>query len=189
MVIIYPHEEYREIKIDESLKFRYAISNTGKLISFTNQFHDGRILNGCLIGGYRIFRYKAYKDGKVLSKHFLFYKLVAEYFLPKTSDDQTYILHLNFDKADDRADNLKWATKADMVAHFMTNPRVILAIKRMKEHKCKGNSKLTAIKVTFIKRMLKSKKTRKRMIGKQFGVSETQIKRIQIGENWADIKG
>jgi hypothetical protein len=126
--------------------------------------------------------------GKVLRKFFLYYRLVAEYFLPKTSDDQTYVLHLNYDKADDHVDNLRWATKAEMIAHFMHNPRVVASIKRAQDptSKHKGR-KLTTTKVRFIRRMLKNKKTRNSMIAKQFGVSQTQIKRIERGENWKNL--
>ncbi len=43
-------------------------------------------------------------------------------------------------------------------------------------------------KVKIIKRMLASpNKTRQKMIAKQFGVTATQIKRIQRGENWSKI--
>lgn len=105
MIVIYPNEEYREIEIEKSLQFRYAISNTGKLISFTDKFQDGRILNGSKTEGYRIFTYRIrLKKGVVLRKYFFYYRLVAEYFIPKTADDQTFVLHLNYDKADDQVE-------------------------------------------------------------------------------------
>ncbi len=188
MIVIYPNEEFREIEIEKSLKLRYAISNTGKLISFTDKFHDGRILNGSLIEGYRIFRYRFNQNGITIRKHFFYFRLVAEYFIPKTSDDQTFVLHLNYDKADDRVENLRWATKEEMMAHATKSPHVILAIQRMKEHKVKHKGrKLTAPKVLFIKRMIDTKKTRQSMIAKQFGVSCTQIKRIERNENWKNV--
>ncbi len=187
MIVVYPNEEYREIEIEKSLKLRYAISNTGKLISFTDKFHDGRILNGSLIEGYRIFRYRFNQNGITIRKHFFYFRLVAEYFIPKDSDNQTFVLHLNYDKADDRVENLRWATKEEMEAHATKSPHVMLAIQRMKEHKIKHKGrKLTAPKVMFIRRLLKNKKTRTRIIAKQFGVSETQIKRIERYENWKE---
>lgn len=188
---LYQNEEFREIKIEDKLKLRYAISNQGRLISFAENMNEGRLLKGGMIEGYKIFRYKLFRDGKILNKHLFFYKLVAEYFLPKTSDEQTYVLHLDRVRDNDDVKNLKWATKEEMLEHSRNSPFVIQAKKNLIEHNLKSNgAKLTVSKVMFIKKLLAKpdQKTRLKMIAKQFGVSEMQIRRIKSGENWGQIK-
>lgn len=188
---IYPNEEFREIEVDHSLKLRYAISNKARLISFKDDMKTGRLLKGGMVDGYKTFGYKITQDDKRVSKRFFIFKLVAEYFIPKTSEDQTYVLHLDYKRDNDDVRNLKWATREEMIAHGKKSPHVIQAKKNLIEHNRKSDgTKLTITKVILIKKMLQnpSRKTRLKMIAKQFGVSETQIIRIQKGENWGYIK-
>lgn len=188
---IYPNEEFKEIEVDKSLKLRYAISNKARLISFKDDMKTGRLLKGGMVDGYKTFGYKITQDDKRVYKRFFIFKLVAEYFIPKTSEDQTYVLHLDYNRDNDDVRNLKWATREEMIAHGKKSPHVIQAKKNLIEHNRKSDgTKLTITKVILIKKMLQnpSRKTRLKMIAKQFGVSETQIIRIQKGENWGYIK-
>ena len=68
---------------------------------------------------------------------------------------------------------------------------VIEAQKKLIEHNLNSDGrKLTVTKVMLIKKLLAKpdQKTRLKMIAKQFGVSEMQIRRIKSGENWSQIK-
>lgn len=184
-------EEFREIKIDKSLKFRYAISNQGRLISFKNDFTDGNELNGGLVEGYKVFRYKITVDGKRLSKHFLFYRLVAEYFLTKTESDKNFVLHLDYNKINDRIENLSWANQQELTEHHSKNPAVIEGkLKIIEINKKADGRKLTSTQVIRIKKMLQrpDNKTRLVMIAKQFNITTQQLYRIRTGENWGHIK-
>jgi hypothetical protein len=188
---VYPNEEFREILLEDKLKLRYAISNKGRLISFVNDMSFGRILKGGTTDGYKMFKYKVYKDGKISNKHLFFSKLIAEFFVPKTSEDQTYVLHLDRKRDNDDYRNLKWATREEMIEHTRQSPYVIQAKKNLLEHNLKSNgTKLTITNVMHIKKLLAKpdQKTRLKMIAKQFGVSEMQIRRIKSGENWGYIK-
>jgi hypothetical protein len=189
--IFYPNEEFKEIKIDDTLKLRYAISNKGRLISFSEELKNGRLLKGGLVDGYKIFRYKIIQNGKIFYRHLFFYRLVAEYFLRKKSGEQTYVLHLDRVRDNDDSRNLLWATREEMLEHNRNSPFVIQAKKNLLEHNLKSNGrKLTITKVMLIKKLLAKpdRKTRLKMIAKQFGVSEMQIRRIKTGENWGYIK-
>jgi hypothetical protein len=188
---IYPNEQFKEIEVDYPLKLRYAISNKGRLISFSENIEDCRLLKGSLSDGYPIFSFRIKKDGKSVSKCLFLYKLVAHYFLPKPSEEQTYVIHLDYSRNNDDVNNLRWATKAEMIAHRNNNPNVIQARKNLIEHNLKADGrKLTTTKVMLIKTILArpEQKTRLKMIAKQFGVSEMQIRRIASGENWGHIK-
>jgi len=50
------------------------------------------------------------------------------------------------------------------------------------------NSKLTEAKVRTIKKALKAGNKTKTSLGLKYGVSITQINRIQSGENWGHVK-
>ncbi|MBK0369447.1 hypothetical protein I5M07_06305 [Flavobacterium sp. SE-1-e] len=188
---VYPNEEFREITLEDKLKFRYAISNKGRLISFVNDIKIGRELKGAKTDGYKVFKYKIFKNGKITNKHLFFSKLIAEYFIPKTSEDQTYVLHLDRKRDNDDYRNLKWATREEMLAFWNKSPKVMNARKKLVEHNLNSDGrKLTVTKVMLIKKLLAKpeQKTRLKMIAKQFGVSEMQIRRIKSGENWSQIK-
>lgn len=188
----YPNEEFKEIILPAKQVMRYAISNRGRLVSFTDEIQNGRLLKGSLYDGYKMLSYKIEENGKIKRKHILLYKLVAEYFLHKTSEDQTHVIHLDRKKDHDDIRNLKWVTRAEMLKHsYDTNPTVIQSRKKLLEHNLKSNgTKLTITKVMLIKKLLAkpNQKTRLKMIAKQFGVSEMQIRRIKSGENWGYIK-
>jgi len=186
------NEVFKEISLGEgTLQLRYAISNYGRLISFKEKFEEGRILKGGNIQGYRILHFKMYIDGKTVNRHFLFYKKVAEYFLPKKSVDQVHVLHLDWDKANDRVNNLKWATREEWLAHYRKNPNVIEARRKlMEDETLAGPRKLTSTQVMLLKKRLldPNRKTRMKIIAKQYGVSEMQLYRIKSGENWGHIE-
>lgn len=188
---IYPNEQFKEIELDYSLKLRYAISNKGRLISFSENIEDCRLLKGSLSDGYPTFSFRIKKDGKSISKCLFLYKLVAQYFIPKQSEEQTYVLHLDYSRNNDDVNNLRWATKAEMIEHRNKNLKIIQARQNLIEHNLKADGrKLTTTKVMLIKKILSrpEQKTRLKMIAKQFGVSEMQIRRIASGENWGHVK-
>jgi hypothetical protein len=187
---VFPNEEFREIMIEDKLKLRYAISNKGRLMSFLLDIKFGRELKGGMSDGYKLFKYRIIKNGKATYKHLFFSKLIAELFVPKTSEDQTYVLHLDRKRDNDDYRNLKWATREEMLEFGKQSPFVVQAKKNLLEHNLKANgTKLTVTRVMHIKKLLAKpeQKTRLKMIAKQFGVSEMQIRRIKSGENWGHI--
>ncbi|MCF6212605.1 MAG: HNH endonuclease [Flavobacteriaceae bacterium] len=130
--------------------------------------------------GYDMFWYRK-KTGKTSTLYV--HRVVAALFL-NNENNHKYVMHLDHDKTNNRADNLKWGNRKDVVEHNLTNPRVIKGKlnKRM-------SYKLCEAKVKIIKRKLfdPNRKTRYKMIAKQFGVSEMQLHRIKTGENWGHV--
>jgi hypothetical protein len=190
-VRIYPGEVFKEIEVDYSVKLRYAISNYGRMVSFADEIKNGRLLKGAKSEGYKVFRFKIYRDKKMLNSHLFICKLVAKNFLPKTSDDQIHVLHLDYCRSNDNVNNLKWATESERLVHSQKSPHVLEARKKRVEPATAINGhKLTVTRVMVIKKLLANPKqtTRLKMIAKQFGVSEMQIRRIKSGENWGYIK-
>lgn len=189
----YPGEEVKEYFVHDALKLRYAVTSRGRLFSFKNNFEEGNELKGSYVDGYKLFKYSITVDGKRKCLHKFFYRMVAESFLKKESEDQTYILHLDYVRDNDEIRNLRWATREQMLAHYYASPRVQAAqaafIARNSDH-TKDGTKLTSTKVMRIKKMLKdpNRKTRRKIIAKQFDISETHLKRIETGENWGYIE-
>ena len=193
MLRFYPAEIFKEIKLEDKLQLRYAISNYGRLVSFTDKMEEGRFVKGTKQDGYKIWRYKTRDaENKIRNKHLFFFKLVAEYFIPKTSDDQVYVLHLDRKRANDYVENLRWATKAEMIDHSKKSPYVIEAKKKQLQElrDRKDGNKLSTTQVMWLKKKLlnPNRKTRMKILAKQFGVTEMTLYRIKSGENWGHIK-
>lgn len=188
---LYANEVFKEVTFEHKLKLNYAVSNRGRIISFKDNIKIGRELKGCFSDGYRMFNYKIQRNNVISNKHVFISKLVAENFIPKTSENQTYVLHLDYVRDNDIHTNLKWATREEMLAHSKKSPHVKEAFKKLIEHNIKSDGrKLTVTRVMLIKKLLSkpNQNTRIKMIAKQFGVSEMQIHRIKSGENWSHIK-
>jgi len=192
MLRFFPAEVFKKFEIEHKLQLNYAISNFGRVVSYKDKIEDGRFIKNFPTQGYAVFRYKIYIPGeKAKTKHIFVYKLVAENFVPKTSEDQDHILHLDFNKGNDFAGNLKWATTAEMREHIKKSPFVIEAKRKLVQIRINGDgNKLTTTQVIWLKKKLldPNRKTRLKLLAKQFGVSEMTLHRIRTGENWGHIK-
>lgn len=191
MIQFFRNEQFKEIEVHGRLRLKYAVSNQGRLASYTDDVKEGRELKGGMMEGYKVFQYTYKEDGKKKHKSLLVYRLVAELFLPKGNEDQTFVLHLDYDKQNDRVENLRWANQAELTAHHMVNPAVIKGKLKTIAHNIKADGrKLTSTQVIRIKKMLERKdnKTRLVMIAKQFNITTQQLYRIRTGENWGHIK-
>lgn len=190
MIRFFPGEEVLEMEMHPSLSKKYAITSSGRILSYKHHFSDGRILNGSIQEGYRILRYCIREDGVKKNKYIFFYKALAQYFMPKNSEEQKYVLHLDYVRDNDALKNLRWATYDEMIAHGKKSPHVIQAKKNLIEFNLKNDGKkLTSTQVIRIKKMLQNEKrvTRLKMIAKAFGISKTHLNRIATGENWGHI--
>ena len=195
---IYPDEIFKEIfDLEAELQRSYAISNYGRLVSYVAGIENGRLIQGSKEDGYRIWRYRVcLGDKKVVYRHRFFYRLVAEQFIEKTSEEQVYVLHLDRNRANDKVSNLRWATKEEMLEHSKKSPYVIASkekrvqqLEEYREKKSDGN-KLTYRRVVFLKKKLldPNRKTGLKILARQYGVTTMTLQRIKTGENWGHIK-
>ncbi len=120
--------------------------------------------------------------------HALVHRLVAKYFLKEPTTRQTIVAHLDFEKLNNRASNLKWMTHEENVIHQRSSPLVIAEKEKRRGGSGRGTrtTKLTVTKVMLLKKLLNEGKPVKSLV-KQFKVSDMQIYRIKSGENWGDI--
>lgn len=170
-------EIWKEIRIEgHTLKNRYEISSLGRVKSYA--YGDkGRILKGTKLEGYPAVRFRDV-NGKMINRYV--HRLVAEYFLDAPEEGQEIIIHLDYDKENNEASNLAWANVQEQVAHKVKGPNHRTGVIT--------NSKLTEGQVRQIKKILKQKRTRLKMIAKQFGITHTQLNRIRSGENWGHVR-
>jgi hypothetical protein len=179
-IVNYWNEKWERIAFPEfDNKIHYEISNFGRIKSFQNT-QEGVLIHGSLIQGYQSLNVR-FQNKSV--NHYL-HKLVAKHFCQQNSPKDTFVIHLDYNKLDNRADNLQWADRSKVTEHNKNNPSVI---NRLIPQRTK-NYKLTEGKVMLIKQMLRSEKSRLKMIAKQFGITHTQLNRIRSGENWKQVK-
>ena len=156
---------------------KYEVSNYGRIRSFTTS-KKGKILRGSILDGYKVLNVRL-PDNKNITNYV--HKLVGEAFLEKTNDNQIYVIHKDYNKLNNYFENLQWATQVDLTEHKKSSPNRVTG--RI------NNNKLTETKVKLIKRILaRNKKTRLKMIAKQFGITHTQLNRIRRGENWGHVQ-
>lgn len=174
-------EEWKKIKLPTN--YKYEISNFGRLKSYGL---DGipYLINGSSKMGYQTFAYTDIETGKRTSQ--FVHRLVASYFIKNTSANNKVVMHIDGNKANNRVNNLKWASLVEAGKHGNEQ--------KLKNEKANGKStrsagvKLTLAKVEMIRKILAdpNRKTRMKMIAKQFGISEMTLYRIQNGDLWGN---
>ncbi len=194
MITSYWDEEWKEINLGEDqLRNNYAVSNYGRIVSYKDDLRNGRLLKGSMVDGYPVFRYKQFykteKGTKIKNKQMFVHKLVASYFSEPKNDAERYVIHLDYNKLNNHIDNLAWSSKEKMEAHQQKNPNVLAAREKRKESKPYKGHKLTATQVKRLKKKIfdPNRKTRLKIIAKEFGISEMQLYRIKSGKNWAHV--
>jgi hypothetical protein len=174
------NEEWKPLSLDfVELRGSLVLSDFGRL-KRTDKSGSEILIRKSAVNGYPTY---SLRDENRKTKTKYIHKLVAEHFLTKPSDLHQFVLHLDYEKNNNEANNLRWATKEDVKFHQSTNPNW-LAVKGQVRY-----SKLTESKVRLIKKKINdpNRKTRLKMIAKQFGISEMQLHRIKKGENWSNV--
>jgi hypothetical protein len=181
-----PGERWKEVDFPNSLTKRYAISNKGRLVSFTESiFKDGVLLKGSLQQGYKIMRYTVVSRKKKRFEFVFFHKLVALYFCKQKSPLHSKVVFKDYNRKNIVAENLKWVTIEEQFVHSTGSPAYIASLKRRR--KPEEGLRLDVEKVKKIKLALKAGKTLKELALK-YKVSDMQIHRIKTGENWGHVK-
>ncbi len=183
--ISYWNEEWKLLvfkNADE--KYKYKISNYGRIVSFTKDSEKGQLLKLISSQGYKALQYKD-KNGKVLSNYI--HRLVAEYFLDPPQENQNIVMHIDYNRTNNYYQNLKWGTHRERFDHWKKFKSDWFGDKKLEKP---AYSKLTESQVKLIKKKLldPNRKTRMKIIARRFGVSEMQLYRIKRGENWGYVQ-
>lgn len=159
---------------------RYEISNYGRVKSYCFDKEKGRILRPGVIRGFKIVSIRT--GGK--PRTFLIHKLTAEAFVPRESEDQTVVIHLDDNKGNNYYKNLKWVTKEEAYKRLFER---YLEECRKSNKVLRRNAKLRPEDVKLLKSMLR-RGIKQKVIAKLFAISEMQVTRIKRNENWSAIE-
>jgi NUMOD4 motif len=177
----YIDEDWKDLLLDNmSEKSKYKISNFGRIISYINK-PEGVLLKLSDIHGYKSFNFKD-KSGKVKSQYA--HRLVAKFFLEEPKEGQIIVVHKDNQRHNNCHTNLLWASESESFHHNLKFDRGFY-----KNQKYRAWSKLTESQVKIIKKKLADpkRKTKMKVLARQFGVSTMQISRIKSGENWGTV--
>lgn len=173
-------EEWRELKIDNfSPRGKYEISNIGRVKSYLKKA-EGKILKTHLVEGYPAISFRM-NTGKSSVRYI--HKLVAQHFIENDYEKKQKVIHLDYNKLNNECSNLKWVNKEELDKHLAKNPNKKIIF---------GQRHFTKLNETQVIRLKKrifdpNRKTRLKLLAKEFGISEMQLYRIKRGENWANV--
>ncbi|HWY12044.1 MAG TPA: HNH endonuclease [Bacteroidia bacterium] len=181
-------EKWKPIEFPKKVKLqkKYLVSNSGKLASYADSPKDAKKLKAKRIEDYHCISIRMQGVKKSLFVH----RLVAEAFLRQPTAKHKYVIHLDHNKGNNNASNLKWTTLEQQVEHRKGSPAVKKAIK---ERVLQDGDYAKVLNETRVKKMKeelfdpKRKRTLKQ-IAKAYGVSEMNIYRIKSGEFWYKVK-
>ncbi len=182
-----PGETWKQLQFSgwKQLRKKYAVSNQGRVASYSEDvYRDGQLLDGSLTTGYRSLNLHRPNNKGTIYIH----REVARLFLRKPTPKHQYVVHVNHNKLDNRAANLKWATLKEVSAHQQKSPAKI-AYKKVQASRTVG-LKLKANQVRAIKKTISDPKRKitYKKLAEKYGVSEMTLYRIKSGENWGRVK-
>jgi hypothetical protein len=179
-------ERWKEASFHKSLTKKYAVSNKGRVASFTHDLiEDGTLLKGSLQQGYKIIRFRVRAKNGIRYEFIFFHTLVAQYFCKQKSAEHSKIIFKDYNRKNIASDNLSWVTVRQQFEHSMKSPNYKKALKKRRELGI--GAVLNIEKVKKIKQALKEGSTLKKLATK-YKVSDMQIHRIKTGENWGYVK-
>lgn len=158
---------------------KYEISNYGRIRSFCYDKSEGRIVKPGNIKGF----YNVSLRVNEKKKSFLVHKLTAEYFIPRDNEEQTVVIHVDWNKQNNHIKNLQWTTREESYKRM----HQVLQETRRKVGKVVTSSKLKPSDVSVLKGMLE-KGVRQSVIARLFCISEMQVTRIKRNVNWSEIE-
>ena len=160
----------------------YFVSNFGRSKSIDKETEDGKELR--THPDHRGFYRASIKVEGNLNQALYVHKEVAKHFVEPKSEEHIYVIHKDLNRKNNHKSNIIWVNEEDWKLYIKERAKKF----GFKKSNKGGYFKLTAAQVAIIKKQLATGKTRRKMIAKRFGVSTTQLKRIERGENWAHVE-
>lgn len=176
-------EIWKPVKDFEGL---YEVSNLGRVRSLdrivktsrgSRHFHSYVLSPAVSNKGYLLVL--LCKDGKQHTKRV--HRLVAEAFLPNIYNF-SQINHLDGNKQNNCVDNLEWCDNSRNQIHAFQ-----MQLNTPRKGELNGSHKLNENEVRSI-RFKYSKGESEQQLGKEYGVSSTQIHRIVTNRNWVHVR-
>ena len=164
----------------ETKTCEYSISNYGRIKSINKINAKETFLKGAVVNrGLRILNVKL-KDKS--TGYVYIHKIVAENFVKRKSPEQDCVIHIDFDKENNKWNNLNWVSEEEWKEHVKNSP----VYKKGREKRMKSY-KLNETKVKMMKKMLLNKQNNRKIIARKFNVSESLVRRIEKGAYWSHV--
>lgn len=170
----------------------YKISNFGRVYSQAreiNYIRNGQVITSSLQG--RILNPKINKtcgyaqigliDQQGTRKTFYVHRLVADHFCEKSSKLRCIVMHLDDDRTNNHANNLKYATQEENVGDMLRKSRGAIG-------SATNRNILTEDDIPKIVALLRKGKPTS-LIAKDFSVAFTTIHAIKRGHTWRHVSG
>ncbi len=172
------------IKGANKLTKKYMVSNLGRVATYTKTLEG----DGALVKQTGEDVAKVTIRVKDASLRYMVHRMVAEAFVKPDNKTQKSVIHINHNKKDNKAANLKWANPREVTVHNYNSTSMQGAFEKMAQRyiDAKKGKKLKLAEVIQIKKLLANPKRKLTypQIAEKFGVSERAISRIKSGENW-----
>jgi hypothetical protein len=160
-------------------KCNYYFSDYGRLKSVDKMSGNEKLLKGSLMKqGFMQLNLKL-EDG--VRQGFYVHQLVANAFIKKDKK-KPMLIHKDGNKLNNYWENLERVDRAGMTAHQIKQGVYLHENRKMPSH-----AKMNETKVRLLKKRLQEGKTKRKVLAKSFGITETQVRRIEKGENWGHI--
>lgn len=169
-------EEWKKIMVSDR---PYWVSSLGRVKSYYYDKENGKILKGKKVNGYMAI--DIVNDG--VRKMYYIHHLIAKGFCKKNNPKQIVVMHLDWNKMNNAAKNLKWAQPQEAFQRTAQQNQKLIKTNQRKML----NAKLNRNQVITIKKALKNG-SRQIDVANKFGVSEMQISRIARGQSWGYVK-
>ncbi len=166
----------------ETKEKNYYVSNYGRAKSIHKTTGEERLIN--THPDHRGFYRASIKVEGNLNQALYVHKEVAKHFVDPETEEHIHVIHKDLNRKNNHHSNIIWVNDLEWKIYIKERAKKF----GFKKSNKGGYYKLTAAQVAIIKKQLLSGKTRRKMIAKRFGVSTTQLKRIERGENWAHVE-
>lgn len=180
MHLTLPGEHWREVRDSDG---RYQVSNLGRIASMNYRSRAGALGTVAVMtpapdaNGY--LRTMMRRGGKWVTVKV--HRIVAEHWVPNP-EGKAEVNHVDFDRQNNRADNLEWTTRAENREHTLSAGR-----STKNNGQKNGMSVLTEDAVRTIRREYRPYVTQAQTFADRFGVSRAAIKDILRGRTWKHV--
>ncbi|MFT4664227.1 MAG: hypothetical protein ACI8YQ_002717 [Polaribacter sp.] len=115
-------------------------------------------------------------------QEYYLHRLVGDEFIEPETLGHKFLIRVDNDKENNHFKNLQWMTQDEMTAH-----QTKFGVFDINNKKPSPNQKMTETKVRLLKKRLAKGKTKRKILAKDFNITETQVRRIERGENWGHV--
>lgn len=176
-----PGERWKLIELPRpTITMDYYVSNKGRIKSKHKEAGHERVLNPSPDK-------KNYLKSSIKlqgGNYGLYVHMQVARYWSKKKKNCVYYIHKDLNRLNNSPSNVIWVTEERWRQYLRDRAKMIGYV----PHKKGGKAKLKKREVAQIKKYLKKGKMVKSKIAEKYGVSHTQINRIEKGENWADVK-